>query len=158
MTSRGFWLPVMVSFIIALMLTSLPLPENTIVFRPDWLSLVLIYWCMAVPERVGILTGWVVGLMIDVMHGSLLGQNALALSIISYVVNLTHLRVRMFPLWQQSFVVFVLILLHLAITAWIRGVTGQFSINWYYWTPAVTSALVWPFIFVVLRDLRRQQA
>jgi rod shape-determining protein MreD len=152
------WLPVVISIVIALMLTSLPLPESTVVYRPDWLVLVLIYWCMAIPERVGIFTGWVVGLMIDVMHGSLLGQNALALAIISYIVSLVHLRVRMFPLWQQSLFVFLLIMLHLAITAWIRGVAGQFSIDWFYWTPAVTSALVWPFLFVVLRDFRRQRA
>jgi rod shape-determining protein MreD len=119
--------------------------------------LVLIYWCMAVPERVGIFTGWLVGLALDVMHGSLLGQNAMALALICYVVNLVHLRVRMFPLWQQAFIVFGLVLLHLAITAWVRGVAGHFTISWEYWTPAVTSALIWPFLFVVLRDLRRQR-
>ena len=155
--NKGVWIPVIVSFIVALMLTSLPLPESTIMFRPDWLTLVLIYWCMAVPERVGIFTGWIIGLTLDVMHGSLLGQNALALALVSYIVNVTHLRVRMFPLWQQAAVIFLLILLHLAVIAWIRGVAGDFGITLMYWMPAVTSAVVWPFLFVVLRDLRRQR-
>ena len=94
--------PILVSFLVAMMLTSLPLPETAIIYRPDWLILVLIYWCMAIPERIGIFTGWMLGLLLDVMYGSLLGQNAMAFSIIAYLVNILHLRVRMFPLWQQS--------------------------------------------------------
>ena len=149
-------LPILVSFLLAMMLTSLPLPESAIIYRPDWLILVLIYWCMAMPDRIGIFTGWLLGLVLDVMYGSLLGQNAMAFSIIAYLVNILHLRVRMFPLWQQSVMVFLLVILHLAISAWIRGIAGQFSVTWTYWMPALTSALVWPFIFIVLRDLRRQ--
>ena len=70
--------PILVSFLVAMMLTSLPLPETAIIYRPDWLILVLIYWCMAIPERIGIFTGWMLGLLLDVMYGSLLGQNAMA--------------------------------------------------------------------------------
>ena len=135
-------LSIVLSFLIALLLTSLPLPENAISFRPDWLLLVLIYWCMALPDRVGIFTGWILGLILDVMYGSLLGQNAMALAIISYLVNIFHLRVRMFPLWQQSVLVFILVLLHLGLTAWVRGITGNFSLVWMYWLPALTSALI----------------
>jgi rod shape-determining protein MreD len=148
--------PILVSFLVAMMLTSLPLPETAIIYRPDWLTLVLIYWCMAIPERIGIFTGWMLGLLLDVMYGSLLGQNAMAFAIIAYLVNMLHLRVRMFPLWQQSVMVFLLVILHLAISAWIRGIAGQFFVTWTYWIPALTSALVWPFIFIVLRDIRRQ--
>ncbi|MDB4522056.1 rod shape-determining protein MreD [Gammaproteobacteria bacterium] len=149
-------IPVVLSFLVAMMLTSLPLPESAIIYRPDWLILVLIYWCMALPERIGIFTGWFLGLTLDVMYGSLLGQNAMAFSIVAYLVNIMYLRVRMFPLWQQSVMVFLLVIVHLAINAWIRGISGQFSITWTYWMPALTSALVWPFLFVVLRDIRRQ--
>ena len=126
-------IPVLLSFLVAMMLTSLPLPE-----------------------RIGIFTGWFLGLTLDVMYGSLLGQNAMAFSIVAYLVNIMYLRVRMFPLWQQSVMVFLLVIVHLAINAWIRGISGQFSITWTYWMPALTSALVWPFLFVILRDIRRQ--
>jgi rod shape-determining protein MreD len=150
-------LPVLVSFLLAMILTSLPIPETAVMFRPEWLALVLIYWCMATPEKVGIFTGWLIGLILDVMYGSMLGQNALTLSVIAYLVGLLHLRVRMFPLWQQSVMVFFLVLVHLGLNAWIRGITGQFSIVWTYWMPALASALVWPFMFILLRDLGRQQ-
>ncbi len=149
-------LTVLLSFLVALMLTSLPLPEIAIVFRPEWLMLVLIYWGMAIPDRIGIFTGWLLGLTLDVMYGSLLGQNAMALAIIAYLVNIFHLRIRMFPIWQQSFIVFLLAIVYLTLIAWIRGVAGEFPISWAYWIPALTSAFVWPFIYIILRDLRRQ--
>lgn len=149
-------LPFVVSFLLAMLLTSLPIPETLVMFRPEWLALVLIYWCMATPEKVGIFTGWLIGLILDVMYGSMLGQNALTLSVVAYLVGLLHLRVRMFPLWQQSVMVFLLVLVHLGLNAWIRGITGQLSIVWSYWIPALTSALVWPFLFILLRDLGRQ--
>ncbi len=90
---------VLLSFLVALILSSLPLPDIAIVFRPEWLMLVLIYWCMAIPGRIGIFTGWLLGLTLDVMYGSLLGQNAMALAIVAYLVNTFHLRVRVFPIW-----------------------------------------------------------
>ncbi|NOY16709.1 MAG: rod shape-determining protein MreD [Gammaproteobacteria bacterium] len=147
---------VLVSFLVALILSSVPLPDMAIIFRPEWLVLVLIYWCMAIPSRIGIFTGWLLGLVMDVMYGSLLGQNAMVLAIIAYLVNIFHLRIRVFPIWQQSFVVFLLAMVYLTLTAWVRGVAGEFPITWAYWIPALTSALVWPFIYIVLRDLRRQ--
>jgi rod shape-determining protein MreD len=149
--------PILLSFLVAMLLTSLPLPEGSIIFKPEWLLLVLIYWCMATPERVGIFSAWLLGLTLDVMYGSLLGQNAMTFSLVAYLVGLLHLRVRMFPVWQQSLMILVLVVIHLALNAWVRGITGQFSIVWAYWVPALTSALVWPFLFILLRDLRRQR-
>ncbi|MFW2439388.1 MAG: rod shape-determining protein MreD [Arenicellales bacterium] len=148
-------LSVLLSFLVALMLSSVPLPDMAIIFRPEWLMLVLIYWCMAIPDRIGIFTGWLLGLILDVMYGSLLGQNAMALAIIAYLTNLFHLRVRVFPIWQQSFMVFMMAIIYLALTAWVRGLAGEFPITGGYWMPALTSAFVWPFIYIALKDLRR---
>ena len=156
-TGHFSYVPVIVSMLVAFLLTSLPLPDSLQPYRPDWVLLVLVYWCLAWPERIGITVGWVVGLLLDVMHGSLLGQNALALVTISYIAHIMHLRMRMFPLWQQSMIVLFMVLLHLGIGAWVRGITGGFMLDWQYWMPAVVSAAIWPLIFVVLRDMRRQR-
>lgn len=150
-------LSVLLSFLVALALSSLPLPDMAIAYRPEWLMLVLIYWCMAFPDRIGIFTGWLLGLVLDVMYGSLLGQHAMALAIVAYLVNLFHLRVRVFPLWQQSFIVLLMGIINLALNAWVRGIAGEFSISWSYWMPALTSALVWPLVYIILRDMRRQR-
>lgn len=147
--------PLFLTVLIALFLTGVSLPEQFVPYWPDWIVLVLIYWGMAHPGRVSVFSGWLLGLLVDVMHGSLLGQNALALTLISYTVNVLHLRMRMSPLMQQSFFIMFLVAVHLGITAWIRGMTGVFVVTPMYWMPAIISGVVWPVLFVMLRDVRR---
>jgi rod shape-determining protein MreD len=143
------------TFILALMAHIVALPDEIENLRPDWLTLVLIYWCIALPERVGVGIGWLAGLLLDVASGALLGQNALTLAIVAYLAIRLHQRIRLFPLWQQSASVLLLVLLHLMLVLWIKGAIGQPISTWSYWLPALTSMLLWPMMFIVLRGLRR---
>jgi len=146
---------ILLSFVAALLLQMLALPEWAEALRPDWIALVLIYWCIALPERVGVGVGWIAGLVLDVANGALLGQNALALAIVAYLALRLHQRIRLFPIWQQSVSVLLLVLLHLMLTLWIRGSVYQSVVTWAYWLPAVSSTLLWPAVFLALRGLRR---
>lgn len=146
---------ILLSFIFALLLQMFALPDWAETLRPDWVALVMIYWCIALPERVGVGTGWFVGLMLDVANGALLGQNALALAIVAYLALRLHQRIRLFPLWQQSVSVLLLITLHLMLVLWIKGAIGQSAETWAYWLPTLTSMLAWPPTFIILRGLRR---
>lgn len=151
---RGGWV-IALSFGVAFMLTMLPLPDWAAYWRPEWATMVLIYWCMALPERVGVTTGWLVGLFLDVIHGAVLGQYALALSLIAYFTLSLHQRLRIYPLLQQSLVVLVLVLMQQLLITWIRGFLGQSPDNLAHWLPSLSSMLLWAWMFIVLRDLRR---
>ncbi len=146
---------ILLSFVGALLLHMLALPEWAEALRPDWIAMVLIYWCIALPERVGVGVGWVAGLMLDVANGTLLGQNALTLAIVAYLALRLHQRIRLFPVWQQAVSVLLLVLLHLMLTLWIKGSVDQSPITWAYWLPALSSSLLWPLVFLTLRGLRR---
>ena len=146
---------ILLTFILALLLQMFALPDWAQSLRPDWITLVLIYWCIALPERVGVGVGWLAGLMLDVSNGALLGQNALTLAIVAYLALRLHQRIRLFPLWQQSVSVLLLITLHLMLVLWIKGAVGQSTETWAYWLPALTSTLLWPPVYIVLRGLRR---
>jgi len=152
---NGGWV-IVGTFILALMLTMLPLPEWAELFRPEWAAMVLIYWCMALPERIGVGIGWTLGLLVDVVKGTLLGQNALALALVAYLTLRLHQRVRVFPLWQQALFVLILVALDQMLVLWVKGVIGQPPGSWLYWLPSFTSTLLWPWVFLILRDLRRQ--
>ncbi len=152
---NGGWV-IAFTFIAALALTMLPLPDWAEGFRPEWVAMVLVYWCLALPDRVGVGIGWSMGLLLDVVRGALLGQNALALAFIAYVVVNLYQRLRIFPLWQQALFVLVLIALDQLLVLWVKGVIGQPPQSWLYWLPSVTSMLLWPWVFLILRDLRRQ--
>jgi rod shape-determining protein MreD len=143
------------SFVFALVAHMIMLPDWAQNLRPDWIALVLIYWCIALPERVGVGVGWLAGLMLDVAGGALLGQNALILAIVAYLAIRLHQRIRLFPVWQQSISVLLLILLHLMLSLWIKGTFSQSTETWAYWLPALTSMLLWPVIFNGMRWLRR---
>jgi rod shape-determining protein MreD len=144
------------TFAIALILSVVPVPNWAEPFIPDWVALTLIYWCMAAPERVSVGTGWVLGLILDVLYGSLLGQHALALTVISFVTVKMHLKFRMFPRWQQAVSVLILLAMNQLLVIWIRGITGQAPDTIAYWTPSIVGMILWPWLFVVLRDVRRR--
>ncbi len=144
------------SFIAALALTVFPLPEWLSVVRPEWVTLVLIYWCMALPNRIGVGIAWIIGLLLDVLRIGLLGENALALCIIAYITLKLYQRLRVFPLWQQALSVFVLVSLSQMLHLWIKGITGQPIDLLTYWLPSLSSMIAWPIVFITLRALRRK--
>ncbi len=153
--NRRSRLIILATFLVALVLTILPWPVWTEQFRPDWVALVLIYWCMALPNRVGVGTGWTAGLILDVLYGSILGENALAKALVAFLTVHFHLQLRMYPRWQQAVVVLLLVAANNLLTLWIKHLAGQAPATWSYLTPSIVSMLIWPWLFVILRDIRR---
>jgi len=141
---------------VAFMLTIIPLPDWAIEFRPDWVTLVIIYWAMALPTRAGVTIAWLAGLMLDVSHGAILGQNALGLVLVIYIVHIQHQRLRMASLVQQAIVIFFLLLLKQLIVLWVSGIVGHAPDTWLFFMPCVSGALLWPWIYIIMRDLRRK--
>lgn len=152
---HGGWV-IILTLLTALVLTLLPLPETVRYLRPQWYTLVLIYWTLALPQRVGVLSGFILGLFVDVATATLLGQHALALSLIAFITLKTHQRVRLFPLWQQSLTILPLLLIERLIGLWVTGAVGQPIPDFSYWASPLIGTLLWPWIYIVLRDLRRR--
>jgi rod shape-determining protein MreD len=147
---------IVITLIVALLLTVLPLPEWARPFRPQWYTLALIYWVMALPQRVGVGSSWLLGITVDLLTESLFGLHALGLSIIAFIIIKLHQRIRVFPLWQQSLTVFLMLLLEQFLTSWILGFTGQPLPSPAYWSAPVVGMLLWPWLYVILRDIRRR--
>lgn len=152
--SVGTWV-ILASFGVAFTLEIMPLPAWAIEWRPAWVVMTLIYWVLALPLRIGVVAGWSVGLLHDVLADTLMGQYALSYTLVAYIVRISCRQIRVFPVWQQSMVVFVLILLSELPGAWVRGMLGYGNLNLAFVYPAVTSVFLWHWIFVLLRDLRR---
>jgi rod shape-determining protein MreD len=147
---------ILILFLIALVLTVMPLPNWVRDFRPQWVTLMLIYWCMALPQRVGVGTAWTLGVFEDVLTGTLMGQHALGLSVTAFLALRLHQRIRIFPLWQQSLSVFVLLLVEHLLSLWVIGATGQPTPSLWYWMPTLVGMFLWPWFYIVLRDVRRR--
>nr|WP_274600099.1 rod shape-determining protein MreD [Halorhodospira abdelmalekii] len=153
----------MVSLIIALMLTILPvaqavedLPPWLTNLRPEWTALILLYWSLNLPDRVGVGCGWLLGLFQDALLGTLLGQHALAFAIIAYLAVRLHQHLRLVPLWQQAFFVFTMLLIAQLIVFWVNGLIGRPSPDWQAWAAVLLGALLWPALFHFMSAIRRR--
>ena len=147
---------IILSIIFAFILTILPLPLWAAWFRPEWVVLVLVYWNIALPQRVNIGTSWVIGLLLDALSGTVLGEHALALVVVTYIAVKLHRRIRAVNIWQQSLTLGLLVMLFQAIIFIVQAFIGEIPQSLFYWLPSLTSALFWPWVFIVLRDWRRK--
>ena len=144
------------TIIAAFMLAIMPLPEWAVEFRPDWVTLVLIYWAMAMPTKIGVTVAWLAGLMLDVSYGTLMGQHAVGLVLVIYFIHINHQRLRVASLLQQAIVIFFLLLIKQLLILWVDGMLGHAPDSWLYFMPTLTSTLLWPWTYLILRDLRRK--
>ena len=147
-------LPVIVTLVVGLMLSIMPLPDSLQAFRPDWIALLLIFWAMQLPRTWSVGTAWVIGVILDVSYGTLLGQHALALSVVVFVTVRFHLLMRVFPLSQLTATVFALLALYQFLLFWINGVAGVTAPASTYWGPVISSTILWPFLFLFLSGVR----
>lgn len=147
---------IFLSFFIAYLLAIVPFPDWAMNYRPEWVPMVLIYWVMALPYRVGIGSAWVAGITLDVLEGSVLGLNALGLVIIAYVTLSLHLRLRMFSSLQQAGLLLALLGINLVLSHWLQIITGQtVASGLMFLMAALTSAIIWPSLFQLMRHIRR---
>lgn len=144
------------SFFMAWILMVMPLPHHWQWIRPEWLTLVLIYWVFALPQSVGVITGWCVGLVMDILGGVLLGQHALALAIVAYFSYLLRNRLRLFPFWQQALMVFVLVGLGELVLLLVQWLIGHPPKTPLYWASTLSSVLFWPWLYRLLRMYERK--
>lgn len=147
-------LPVIVTFIVAFMLTMMPLSDTASQFRPDWVALMVIFWAMSLPRSYSVGAAWIIGLFVDVTQGTLLGQHALALCAITFITVKFHLLMRVFPLLQLSATIFALLALYQFLLFWINGVAGVNAATVSYWGPVLTGTIVWPVVYTFLTGVR----
>ena len=148
----GWVLPV--SLVVALLLGLLPLPGPLQPLRPFWLALVLAYWVIEAPSRAGLGLAFCVGLAADLAYGGLLGEQALRLCVMTFILQRFRPQLRFFPLPQQSLAIGGLLLNDLIIAAGMHALLGEPVRSWLWWWTPLIGAVLWPPLFVALDTLR----
>ena len=147
---------IVLSIIIALMLQIMPMPSVADIYRPDWVLLVLSYWTLALPNRVNVGVAFINGLVLDILLGTSLGVHSFAISLTIYVLAANYQRLRNYSVWQQAIMIGVMTALYNLIVFWLQHLlTDIFFLLDYLW-PVITSMVIWPWIFWLLRKVRRQ--
>lgn len=147
-TPHEILLPVKPGFIpftlvVGLLLNLLPWSGTLLWVRPDFVALVLLYWCIEQPRRIGFVTAWLLGLLMDVADGSLFGQHALAYSILAYAGIVLHRRVLGFSGTPQIVHVVVLLLMNDLIVLAIRLLAGADFPGYQYFLGSFVAGALW---------------
>lgn len=145
---KGF-LTIVLSFVAAIMLMLLPLPEWVSWYEPQWILLVLLFWLITFPQKINMGTAWCIGLLMDALNGSLLGEHAFAVTAVAYVALVNYRKIKVAPMITQSVFIFGLVFFYQMIIFIIQGLIGQMPMSMDYWLSSVTSMLFWPWINVI---------
>ena len=145
------------SFFVGLLFAIIPLPEMVTAARPFLLAMLLAYWVMEAPSRVGMGTAFILGLLADLMSASLLGEQAMRLVVIAFLVQRFRARLRFFPLWQQAGAIGLLLLNDRVIVALVHWIVGAPQAGWTSWFAWVMGMVLWPWLYVLL-DMARMRA
>ena len=137
--------------------------SNFQMWKPTFVLLTLIYWNMALPDRIGIMAALSFGIFVDLIEGSLLGLHGILFILITYTCQRFFYQFRVSPLWQQSFILFFLFILYKQVFALDFMNTNQeltnlsdFSFFYNSFLFALSSAIIWPPLFLTLRYYRRR--
>ncbi len=145
----AFW----IGIVLALLLMLMPLPGAIQPLKPYWPALVLVYWSLESTDRVSVGLAFCTGLAADLLNGALLGDQALRLAVLVFIVLRFRSRLRFFPMWQQSLAVWLLLMNNHVLQALIRAFAGATPMPALSWLAPAVDAAIWPFVFLLLDDV-----
>ena len=130
--------------ILSIVLTIIPVPDIINSFRLPWLMMTVIYFSIFNVALIGVFSAWLSGLILDLMAGGLMGENAMILSVISYLSYRFRFQIRVYPIWLIMVVVLILLSLGELLSLWIQGVSGIMNISIVNWINISIAIIIWP--------------
>ncbi|HUP90996.1 MAG TPA: rod shape-determining protein MreD [Solimonas sp.] len=156
MSYRGVYAALFGSLLVAMLLQLIALPELLAAARPLWVPLLLSYWALREPRLSTLFPAFVIGLAMDVLFNTVLGQHALGYIMVVYFVERLRGIFVLFPLWQATLALIPGWFLYAFLMFWIDGLTHHQSDSWLRWLPVLSTSLFWPLVYTVMELLRQR--
>jgi rod shape-determining protein MreD len=135
---------VLVTLILAMVLLVIPLGETLAAWRPEWVALTLVHWALIIRDRISLVMVFAIGLIVDTLYGSLLGQHALGYVLVTYLAVRLSLRMTPEAFMQQLALLFAILGVYMLASLWMLQVIGGGNIGWLYWASLLSSIVIWP--------------
>lgn len=149
------WLTLLLSFLFSILLMIAPVAPWLSDIWPIWIIPVMAYWIMALPHRVGLLSAWASGILLDILYNSLLGSHALALLILAAIFRKISRQFSFLSVIQQMLILIIMSLIYVGILTLAALYDGKTASDSFWW-PIITTALVWPLTSALLQHYRRR--
>lgn len=144
------YLVIAITLLIGMILTLIPLPAWAAWLRPQWVLAITIFWLLTASHRIGIAAAWFIGLFMDILTGTILGEFALLFTVTAYIVlKFQHWLANM-PIFQQTAIIFLLLLFDLILDRCLMVILHHTPVDWYFWLTALTTAVIWPWLSSLL--------
>jgi rod shape-determining protein MreD len=144
-----------ISIVLAFLFMLVPLPGQWSGLKPFLLALVIVFWVLEVPEKMGLGRIFLIGLALDLAGFNLLGEHALRLLLIAGIVLQMRSQFRFYPVWQQSLVLLAVLYLDLLLYWILHRLQGD-TIAPGSWLAPLLAFLIWPWLYMWLDNLRLQ--
>ncbi len=144
-----------ISLVAALFLYSLPLHSGLVYWRPPFVLLITVYWLLILPQHLGIAFVWLIGLLLDLLYGNVIGQNALAMSVTAYLLKTQEYRLRHLTMPFQCLAAIIIVMIFQTIWISTRLISEDIVLSWQVFYPALSSALAWPVLAGMLYKLQQ---
>jgi rod shape-determining protein MreD len=146
---------VYLSLLIALLCQLFPWVGQGIIFRPDFMLVVLIFWLLRAPNLCNVGTAWLAGLLVDLATGSLLGQHALSFTVTAFAALSFQRRLVLFNTWQLAAYVMALLIAERLLILLLKLFAGSDNPGWNYFWPILTGLILWQVMILIFGGLTR---
>lgn len=146
-----------ITLMIALLCQLFPWVGQGVVFRPDFMMVVLLYWLLRAPNLCNVGTAWLAGMLVDLATGSLLGQHALSFCFTAYVALSYQRRLVLFNKGQLLAYVALLLIIQRVVILLLKLFAGNEGPGWLYLIPIVTGLVLWQLMLFLFGELTHQK-
>ncbi len=145
----------MLTILVGVLLDMLNYHPSIRVMIPNWVLLIVIYWCLVAPGQFSMFVAWGIGLFLDILDLTILGQHALSFAFAALIVSATSSRILNYSLWLQCFFVMMLSLLVIGLELWINRLAFGHELSTLNWQSGIMAGLIWPVVRVILAKVSR---
>ena len=130
-------------------------PDWLSAYWPDWIALVIVYWALVAPDRIGPVAGFIIGTMLEVLFARTFGVLSTGLAVLAFLVNIAHMQLRITSRWQQVFLLVLLVGVFKLTNLWFESLVENATLTGADWLSLIGNLVVWPFLNIVLDEFRR---